>query len=288
MIPPLHQLAAIAAASLLCGAAAWVASKFMDKAYLASTTVMMAGEQDRSALGAFANQLSGVTALLGAANIGTGDKLNEALATLRSHRLALAFLAEGERLVTLEKGLWPDLDRSQDLMEDRLDEAAGALAAEVLSVGNDARSGTITVAVTWFDPVVAARWANDYVALADRTMRERAINDARRSIEFLQAAAAKAESVDLRQAVFRVLESQINAQMLASTRPEFAFRIIDPATMPRWHVRPKSWLMAVAGGVLGATAAYVFFVLRDWVRGGGLRRNAPGPTLGRSRETAHG
>lgn len=266
------ELLAIGVVALVCAVGAWVASKSMKKAYQSSAVVMMAGQAEGGALSALASQIGGVTALLGTGG-GTSDKLNEALATLRSHWLARTFISADDRLTVLEAAVWP-ADRSKLPLDERLDAAASVLRSQVLTVSDDLRAGTIRVSVTWFDPAVAAKWANGYVSLADQTMRERAINDARRSIAFLKAAADKAESLELRQAVFRVIESQINSEMLAATRPEYSLRVIDPASVPRGHIRPKSWLIGVAGGVFGAMIGFCAIVLLRWRRDGRLPRSA--------------
>src|SRR5262245_41654058 len=110
-MPRFSEIIVIATVALVCAVGAWGASKLMRKAYQSAAVVMMAEPADGGALSALASQIGGVTALLGAGG-GGSDKLNEALATLRSHRLAREFLSADGRLSILEAAVWP-MDRSK-------------------------------------------------------------------------------------------------------------------------------------------------------------------------------
>jgi uncharacterized protein involved in exopolysaccharide biosynthesis len=235
--------------------AAWGLSKRMDRAYLAETSVMLAKDSSSNSLSSMAGQLGGVAALLGTNIPGNGD-VNEALATLRSRQLVTEFLRQERHLADVDalvkEGKGDPLDSA-----DRVSRAVDFFQERVLNVEYDARSALISVSVTWRDRQMAATWANAYVSLANEAMRKREIEEARNRITFLRAAAERAETVDLRQAIYRLIEAQIRAEMLATTRPEFAFRVVDPAVpaLSTAYVRPKSALMGLVAGLLGALLA---------------------------------
>ena len=93
-------------------------------------------------------------------------------------------------------------------------------------------------------------------------MRDRAIGEARRSLDYLNRELDKTQIVELRNPIYRLIENRINTVMLANVRDEYAFRIIDRATPPDSddYSRPLHWLFALAGATLGALvgAAVIF------------------------------
>ena len=118
--------------------------------------------------------------------------------------------------------------------------------------------------MTWGDREQAARWASRYVDLANSELLARSIAESDRRIEFLRTAAAAAETIELRQAVYKLMESEIKSRMVASSRVDYAFKVIDPALVPdeRDRVRPKRALLAVLGAVLGALSLVMILMVR--------------------------
>jgi uncharacterized protein involved in exopolysaccharide biosynthesis len=70
------------------------------------------------------------------------------------------------------------------------------------------------------------------VEQANEELRARAIAEADNSLEFLRRELARAEAVELQQAIYRMMEVQIKRKVLANSRPDFAFSIIDPPVIP--------------------------------------------------------
>ena len=223
----------------------------MRRAYLAELTVMISRDVSADSLSSVAGQLGGVAALLGG-SVGSSRDVNEALATLRSKLLTEDFLQRDGRLDELLRVLSGPNLKSEN-QADQLQTAVDLFQSRILAVGYDVRSNLVTVSITWIDRQLASQWANAYVALANEVMRLREIKDARNRLEFLKREADKAQTLDLRQAIYRLMETQVRSEMLATTKPEFAFRVVDPATPPlvKDYVRPKSWLISLTGALFG-------------------------------------
>ena len=143
-------------------------------------------------------------------------------------------------------------------------EALTLFTRRVLAVSEDKRTGLVRVSITWIDRHAAAVWANEYVDLANHELQRRAIDESNTRIEFLRDAAQKAQVVGVREAIYRLMESEVKSVMIATTRPDFAFRIVDKAIVPdeSARVRPMRSLLAVAGGCVGMLVAFLFLVIR--------------------------
>ena len=133
----------------------------------------------------------------------------------------------------------------------------------IRTVVEDRKTGLVTVSVDWKDPAVAAEWANGLVALANDTLRKRAVQEATGTLAYLNRELERTEKVELRSSLFQLVETQQKALMLANTRPDYALRIIDPAVTPgeRDRLRPKRALISVATTMLGGLAGCLVAVL---------------------------
>ena len=102
--------------------------------------------------------------------------------------------------------------------------------------------------------------ANGLVGLANELLRTRALEEAQRNIAYLNAQADRTNEVELRRAIFNLIESETKTLMLANGRTEYAFRVVDPAvppedpfrSAPHTAARDRAAGRAAAGGRRGA------------------------------------
>jgi uncharacterized protein involved in exopolysaccharide biosynthesis len=140
-----------------------------------------------------------------------------------------------------------------DASEPTLNQALDLFDGSIRTVREETRSGLIILQVEWRDRELAARWANALVEVANRILREAALRDADESIHILQQEAAKTSSLEVRDAIYRIVESQIQSRTIATVREQFAFKIVDPALVPdpdAW-IWPRRSLLLLFGMVLG-------------------------------------
>lgn len=224
--------------------------------YRAETVVAPVSENALSNMGGLANQLGGLASLAGGL-LGSGSKdWNKALAVLRSRHLI-------ERLVTRDNllpVLFPEKRRRPATMGD----AVLLFRNRILQVREDAKSGLATVRVEWFDPKVAAAWANELVALADEEQRAQVVTDADSSLKALQRQLSEADGVELRNAVARLIEEQLKAKMVAGARTQFQYQVIDRAVPadPDKRVQPTRTTMVIAGTLAGIVLGVLIVLIR--------------------------
>ena len=123
----------------------------------------------------------------------------------------------------------------------------------------------------WRDPAVAARWANDYVALGNDMMRDRAQQEATRNIEYLQKQLAQTNVVEIQQATYRLIEAETKNLMLAHGRVQYAFTIVDPAVPPEMRSSPRRTLLVITGIFVGGFIGSLVALARNALR----RRRKP-------------
>ncbi len=123
------------------------------------------------------------------------------------------------------------------------------------------------MAIQWREPSEAARWANSYVALANEIVRTRALDDSSRNIRYLKEQIPKTDVVEIQRAMYGLMENEAKVNMLANTRKEYAFRVIDPAVSPEERIWPRRTLIVITGGALGGILGVLFALAHNlWRR----------------------
>ena len=263
---------------LLFAVALYAISFAIQPAYRANI-VMVPAEADggQSSMARLSGQLGGLAALAGIRpDSASGTKFQD-LQYLSSHAFVSAFVLEEKLLPVLFADDWdPIAKRWIDPDEPKsLNDAVKLFNKEVCAVSEVKETGIITLAVTWGDRDVAQKWANLLVDRVNERLRQRAIADANASIAFLNQELNKASVVELRQSIYRLIEGQIRAVMLANVKKQYAFKVIDPAVAPDVDdvVRPRRLVMAVLGGAAGVGLAMIFLFWR--ARRAALRAQYP-------------
>jgi uncharacterized protein involved in exopolysaccharide biosynthesis len=135
-------------------------------------------------------------------------------------------------------------------------EASGIrrLHSKFVKISEDKRTGLLTLTFDWPDPNLAYRWANDFVAMANEGLRSRTLLDAQAEIDYLNGEIEKTQSVQVREALNKIIETQLKTLALAHVREDYAFRVVDAAILPDAEdkVFPKRALFGAAGLIIGA------------------------------------
>lgn len=263
-------IASVAVALSVC---AFVAGLLMTKTYRARVlAVPVIGESAQAQLGSLSSAVSGVAARLGLGIGGASGSAalaeEEALATVTSYAFLEQFINDLQLLPILyadrwnpQRGTW-DVTDAEDIPT--VSDAYDLLKDHVISINRDVRTGLVTLAIEWKDPNLAASWANTLIERVNEVMRQRAISEATKTMDYLNGELERSNVLELRQSIYSVIEANINKVAMANVRREYAFRVIDAAVAPRPddYEKPKKLLMAVVGFVLGAFAGVMISLIR--------------------------
>ncbi|HEX4049625.1 MAG TPA: Wzz/FepE/Etk N-terminal domain-containing protein [Steroidobacteraceae bacterium] len=245
----------IAAMVVFFVALAVAAAVLLPRNYKAAVVLMPAPDL---ANGSGDDSLRGsVSGLIAAAGLGAGgnDRSAESLAVLQSEALTRNFIESNNLLPVLYADRW-DAQTKRWKVSDARDvptiwEADQFFHKDVYSVTRDTVTGLVTLTVKWKDPKIAAQWANGLVALTNQYLRDKAIARSERHLAYLNEQAARTSVVEVRQAIFGLLEDELKQIMVARGSDEYAFRVIDPATAPELPSNLPPWLLVVIGILAG-------------------------------------
>lgn len=213
--------------------------------YRAEVVIVESSDSNASGVGTLTKRLGGLAGLAGIDLGSSGGNGANAMAILKSRRLVEEFIQRNKLLATL----YPRAKRPPTLWY-----AVTRFRTDVLSFRDDKRGNTTTLAINWTDPVIAAAWANGFVALANDVIRTRSMEDSKRNIAYLNDQIAHTTVIEVQRVMYGLIENEIKTLMLASGREEYAFTVVDPAVAPEVRLRPQRTSMVVFGGLLGLLA----------------------------------
>ena len=246
----------VIAISLIFGVIAAIFALTATPMYRAQIVVTQARDNGMGGAGSLMGQLGGLASMAGL-DLGANGEHPERPAVLASRGLVDDFIKR--------YNLAPVINRNtKQPTSDWW--AVESFRSRVLDIHEEKLKGTTTITIDWNDPVVAARWANDFVGLANELLRARAIKESTLNIEYLNKQLPQTTVVEFQQAIYRLIEAETKSLMLAHGRAEYAFTIVDPAVVPEFRVSPRRTLIVVSGlftgGFLGSLVAWVRKTMR--------------------------
>lgn len=218
--------------------------------------------------GVIAGQLGGLGSLLGLGANRSSDT-GFALAILESVDFTRKFVVDENIPSLLQQiaGRPPASWRRLGLPADPPSElqATKAFDLGVRKVIEDSQTGLVTLRIDWVDRHQAADWANKLAMRLNEEARARTIREADARIIQVRREIEREEQVEVRNALARLLESELKRKAFATASSEYAFRVVDPAVVPDEgrYSSPRRALLAAVGLVLGLLAGLMLAVVRE-------------------------
>ncbi|RUO37332.1 LPS O-antigen length regulator [Aliidiomarina shirensis] len=137
---------------------------------------------------------------------------------------------------------------------------------DLLSVTQDTTTGIVSVRIEHQSPVIAKQWIEWLIEDINNEMRRRDIEEAQRSISYIERELERARLTNTQQVYSALLEQQTQTIMLANVRPEYVFRVIDPAVAPEEKARPSRAIIAIVGTFFGGLLSLFIVLIRNAFR----------------------
>jgi len=229
-------------------------------------------------------QLGGLAALAGV-NLGGkgGDKTELALEILKSREFLGRFIEENDLYLPImaAKG-W---DRGSDTLvidAEIFDKTNNQWVREVkepfkpkpsiletidefkklFSVNQDKTTGMVKLSVEYYSPIIAKVWVDKFVKSINEEMRNRDLNEAEKSIEYLNGQIELTNLADIRTMLFSLIEEQTKTKMLAHAREEYVLKTIDAAVIAEQKNGPKRAVIVLMALMLGLIFSTIVVIVR--------------------------
>jgi uncharacterized protein involved in exopolysaccharide biosynthesis len=230
----------------------------MPKEYEATIMISPVLEDSSSSrlggLGSLAAEYGGLASLAGI-NLPGRERKDEALAVLQSELLTETYVKDNDLLPVLYHKDWDAASHRWTTRRPRTLWDANRYFKRIRQVVEDRKSGLVIMTIKWTDAATAAAWANGLVKLTNNYLRQKAIDESERNIQYLNEQAEKTHVVEVQKAIYSLLQDEINREMIARGRDEFALKVIDPAFVPERassYGRGMMSLFGFAAGIIGS------------------------------------
>jgi uncharacterized protein involved in exopolysaccharide biosynthesis len=246
----------------------YLASWSLSRVYRSEVMILPITTDDSQRGLSVGGQLGNLAALAGI-GLGSGDQKNESFEFLQSRALAREFIVEQDLMPVFYPSRWNATAHKWKKhwwkSEPSLNDAVGMFRRSILHVHEDKRTGVLRLSIEWDDRQLAASWANGFVELANSQLRARTIEQSQSNLEYLNQEIKGTEVMEVRSALFRLVEEQTKRIMLAKTRKDYSFRVIDPAVVPDLEdsVRPNRTAVALMAGILVGVISLLGAAIRE-------------------------
>jgi uncharacterized protein involved in exopolysaccharide biosynthesis len=139
-------------------------------------------------------------------------------------------------------------------------------------VQQDPATGMVKISVEHISPVVAQEWVTALLKEINLDMKQRDIQEAEKSINYLNSQIRETTLSDIKQALFGLIEDQTKTLMLANVRDEYIFKTIDPAVVAEEKSRPARAIICVIVTILGLLLSITYVLFRAALRKNNLSR----------------
>ena len=255
--------------------------------YKSEALLAPASEEQNGGLSALAGQFGGLASMAGI-NLGGGggaDKTQMAMEVMKSRQFTSQFIQRHKilpDLMAVDK--WNMVDNSITYNENIYSQSTNTWLREVnapfkpkpsmqeaykefnkvISFNSAKDTGMVTVSIEHQSPAVAQQWVTWLIEDINSVMKEREVNEANRSSEFLTKQIAFTNVADIRSILYKLIEEQAKTIMFAEVRDEYVFKTIDPALIPEVKSGPKRALICVLGTLLGGMLAVMLVLIRHF------------------------
>lgn len=133
--------------------------------------------------------------------------------------------------------------------------------SRILSVTRDSQTGYVSVKIEHQSPKIAAKWVNWLVEDVNAAVKQQDVVRAQKSVDYLEEQISQTSLADLQAMLYELIKSQTETVMLAEVRPEYVFKVIDPAVASELRSSPNRALICLVGAFLGGVFGILVVLL---------------------------
>ena len=218
----------------------------LDKYYSASLLMMPAASSSQNSQG-LSSLLTGLTS--GPSIFGSAPKTKEALAIFQSRLFIESFITREDLMPKLFYQSFDEEDLSW--IPDEIPSLKDGYEKILSSLKINLDGSLITISLESHDPDLAADIVNSMTKAVNNHIREESIEESKRSISFLETEINKTNLSSSIEMLYRLIEQQTQTIMVANTRQDYAFKVIDPAVAPVHPAGPNRRIIVIISTFIG-------------------------------------
>lgn len=131
----------------------------------------------------------------------------------------------------------------------------------IITIAQDNKTQFIFLSLEHKSPFIAKQWMDILIDNINKSMREKSEEEVIKSIIFLNENLQNAKLSEVKEAIARLLETQIKNQMLISSNEDYVLKIIDSPIVPEEKFKPRRAIICISGTIFGFLLSIIFSLI---------------------------
>ena len=225
----------------------------LENIYRAESTIITIERKNSGGAGLLSSMSGSLGALNAFAGLGlsSSDNSQTYIAMLESRKLTKKFINDNGLLQILfskdwdeETGTWK-VEEPPDLMDGYRE------FDELRNVSYDRQTSLVTFSIEWMDPKLASSWANDFIKMANNEFALEQKAESLKAINYLEEEFKISETLIMKNIITNLIEDQKREIMFTNVKEDFAFKVLDPAVVPKKKIKPVRSRIVILTTILG-------------------------------------
>jgi LPS O-antigen subunit length determinant protein (WzzB/FepE family) len=229
--------------------------------------------KEPSRLASLMGNIGSISPVLSNLSSSSGNSVGIALAKMKSKKFILSFIKKENMMPEMFPLAW---DKQRKSWKDGIEPPdmwdAIKQFRSMMNVRKDKDSGLYRVSFEGTDPKQITKWENNFVKEINETLRKQAIKEANANIIFLKKELARTKMVEIQSMLYSLIEQEIKNIMVVNVKLDFTFKVIDPALVPKYKIKPKRTMMVFIGSFLGLMLSVLIILVVDFFRRDTMRK----------------
>lgn len=249
--------------------------------YQSSSLLSPAEDSSRSSFGGLSGSLGGLASIAGVSMNAGDTRTQKGIKILQSYKFFRLFAEDPNVLpILLAAYGWDPVNNKFLFNEDNFDpetstwkdgfvpsyQLAFKAFNELFFVSQDEKTGFINIYIKSFSPILSKEWLERIIFLINEEVRKDEVNQAKRSIEYLNIQISKTSYTEIKEALSDLIQSQIKIVMLAESSQEFIFDVIDPPFIPEFKKEPFRALIVLISGIFSLLISMIIALFRFLIK----------------------
>lgn len=133
-----------------------------------------------------------------------------------------------------------------------------------VSISQDEFTNLISISVEHISPIFAKEFLELIINEADESLRNKDLQESSAAIAFLNNEIPKSSLITMKDAISKLVESQLQKQMLSKINEEYILKVIEPPFIPEVKSKPMRAVICIIGILLGGILAIMWVLMRHY------------------------
>lgn len=188
------------------------------------------------------------------------SKTSKYLAILLSRNFLLKFIKDENLENKLFEEDW-DPKKSTWIKEPPSENALYRTIKNIIDIDKEESTGIYRISVIWHDKYFAASTANKLIDQLNNHIRLNAVDEYKKQLVYIEDQIKKTNLNQVRSVLFNIVENLSSSIMIAETRMQYAFKVIDYASPPEFRFFPQRTNLVILWTFIGFFISCVLILI---------------------------